>query len=174
MATIVDEDGDIIHTYDPIEYEVRGADDEITLSLDDPDFYVFTIHSTDIGENPTLDADNNLLIGGKATIIYLGLDLDNNANTGRTHFDIGDEFLISTWHNGHTWEWDEENSRWVGSNQNVELVLESNSVTFRVPRDRITALSEDGTINTSGVFNDAENNGRHHYAWPNIYEFELN
>jgi hypothetical protein len=170
----VDEDGVIIHTYDPISYEVRGDDDEITLSLEDPDFYLFTIHSTDFGENPTLDEDNNFLVGGRATIFYLGLDLDNNANTGRTHFNIGDEFLMSTWHNGQTWEWDETNSRWVASNQNVELIFGSNSVTFKVPRDRITATSEDGTINTGGVFNDSENNNWHHYAWPNKYEFNLN
>jgi hypothetical protein len=174
MATIVDEENNIIHTYDPIAYEVRADNDEITISLDDPNFYEFTIHSADIGENPRFDEDGRVLIGGRVSMIYLGLDLDNNINTGRTHFDIGDEFMMGTWNNGTIWEWNQEESRWYIANDHAEIILGNNSVTFRIARDRFNVTSTDGTINTGSVFNDRERNGWNHYFWPNRYEFNLN
>ena len=171
IGLIKDTDDDISNTFKYLGYKVAASNDEITLSFKDSNFYLFTIHSKEIGEHPTFNG--SLLSGGKARSVTCGLDLDNNKFTGLSQYNIGSEISISTWNNGEFLRWEQANKRWI-KEENIEIILGENSVTFKVPRDRIGSISRDSTINTSVVFNNMVNNRPSHYAWTNRYEFDLN
>jgi hypothetical protein len=171
MGFTKDSNDNISNTFGPVRYKVEASNDEITLSFNDPDFYLFTIHSKEIGENPTLD--DGILRGGRARSITCGLDLDNDNSTGLSQYDIGTEVSIGTWDGGEFLRWDQTNNRWI-KEENIEILLGENSLTFKIARDRIRSTSEDGAINTSAVFNNMVNNRPSHYRWANRYEFDLN
>jgi hypothetical protein len=172
VATVADEENNIIFTYDPIEYEVRGDDDEITLSLDDPDFYVFTVHSPLIGID-TLEPAG----GGEVSSFHLAIDADNNEATGNSMNAIGAEYYIGTWNGAINRYVGPINEAWWTRFQRGEagetvVTVSTHTVELRVPRTSI--VSQDGFINVACTFNHLENARHVHFYWTNHYEFNVN
>jgi hypothetical protein len=198
MATILDDENNIINTFNPIEYEVRGDDDEITMSLDDPNFYIFTIHNRTIiaGQlsNNTQSGDligvNNwgAAGGGIVTSLHLAFDMDFNTNTGNSMNSLGAEYWLPSPSNGRLyWGYDnviahetaeerEETghtwiSRWTISESGVISTVGNHIVEIRVPRN----LFPTGRFNVAATLNGArdDRNGRGgHIGWTNRYEFD--
>jgi hypothetical protein len=196
----VDEDGVIIHTYDPISYEVRGDDDEITLSLEDPDFYIFRIHNRQIraGELSNNHQSGDLIGvgqfgaagGGIVTSLHLAFDMDFNVATGNSMNAFGADYWLGSPSNGRLyWGYDDEIahetaeqrretghtwiSRWTESAPGVTTTVGDHVVEIRVPRE----IFPEGDFNVAATLNGVrdDRDGRTgHIGWTNHYEFSTN
>jgi len=161
------ENGNIIYTYPTINYEVRGDDDEITLSLDEPNFYIFTIHSPLIGVGKLGEKGN-----GEVKSAHIAMDWDNSLATGHYMNDLGAEAYMGSWDGAlnryvgpRTAAW------WIqfqrGNRGEIDVSVGEHTITFKVPRDMIR--SENGIIRVASTLN----NTKGHFYWTNGYEFNL-
>ncbi len=169
-ARVLDANGNEIATIAPFHYVVQADNDEITLNLDDPEYYTFEFHSSMIQEEHFgHDAVDDLVYS-----LHLAIDLDNNHFTGNQMNGVGADYFTHSvsshrelyvfvgTEGTHSWweRWDEvEDSDTIVS-------VQDGLVTIAIPR---TALPIDGPFTVASTLNDKHG----HFYWTNHYEFDL-
>ncbi len=168
-ARVLDENNNLVASIAPVAYEVRGDDDEITLSLDDPEYYTFTIH------NRLIDPAHfgHDYIRGSVSTLHLALDMDNNRFTGNQMNAVGADYfthshpsLQNTYHfiglGGDRWI-----DRWeIVENGHTIVRVRDGEVDILIPR---SALPINNPFTIASTLNDT----RGHFYWTNRYEFDL-
>ncbi len=170
-ARVLDANNEEIFRVDPVHYEVRADNDEITLSYRDPAFYIVQIHNPMIdpahfGQDPQ---------DGNVWSLHVAIDADNNHFTGNQMNAVGaDYFTHSLPTLQHTYHFrglegaDSWIDRWdVVEGGDTHLEVQNGLVEVFIPRAAMQ-LGDHFTI--ASTLNNSE--GRHFY-WTNRYEFTL-
>ncbi len=167
---VVDENNNEVFAFTPTHYVVQADNDEITLNLDNPDYYTFEFHSPLIQEaHFGHDAVDDLV-----TSLHLAIDLDNNRFTGNQMNAVGADYFTGSWSSHrelyhfigtegtHSW-WE----RWETVDDSDTIVtVQDGLVTIAIPR---SALPVSGPFTVASTFNDSHG----HFYWTNHYEFDL-
>jgi len=171
---VTDANGNELLVSNPTHYEVRADDDEITFSLEDPQFYIFRFHS------PLIQMDHyspNRAVDDFVHTLHFAIDADNNRFTGNQMNAVGADYwtrsdvryqhtyhFIGIPHDGQRHSWID---RWeVIDGGETTVFAQDGLVEIRMPRSAMN-LSHHFTV--ASTFND-----RHgHFYWTNRYEFEI-
>jgi hypothetical protein len=174
VGRVLDQEGNEITITDPTPYEVTSDNEEITFSLEDPDYYIFRIHSDLIRMEhyaPNQPAENSV------NTLHLAIDADNNIYTGNSMNGVGADYWTQTYsiyhhtyhfigipHDGRRHSWID---RWeVMPNGETQVTAQDGLVEIRIPR---TAMQLNHRFTVASTFNDIHS----HFYWTSRYEFEI-
>jgi len=175
VGRVLDEDGNEITITDPTPYEVTGDNEEITFSLEDPDYYIFRIHSDLIrmehyAQNPAAT--------GFVHTLHLAIDADNDIYTGNSMNGVGADYWTrsdATFQHTYRFVRRGRGNSWIDwwdvvPNGDTEVVARDGLVEIRIPR---SAMQLSHRFSVASTFNQRRTDGRWHFYWTNRYEFEI-